>query len=280
MNDTNSFRGRTRVPANRADRGGSTLLRRGYAVLRQLAADDRGGSTFSRLRTIEPGLTAASLSRLLKGMQAEQLLTKDEATGRYRLHPEFARFARQVAGAIPLHERLQPLVQALAAETGESAAWFEPDGERILLLAKAEIPERFHYIDVGQPIGPLLGHGAARVVLAFSSPSERQAAFRRHGPPPLPANRYLQTLEAIRNGQAVVSDLYADRRPGPLRVARPVFRGPGGRLAGVLLVSRWPGRLPTAAEQRLIAAVSASAQRATDLLVERSVPGNNLNPNP
>jgi DNA-binding IclR family transcriptional regulator len=244
---------------------GGIPLHRSQAVLRQLAVN-REGCTFSHLRTIEPGLTAASLSRLLKAMQAENMVSKDERTGAYRLHTDFIRFALEIVTMIPPHERLKPLVAALAQSTGESAAWFECIPTGAVLKAKTEIPDRFHYVDIGCVIGNPLGHGVVQVLMAFLPEPEVSDRLQRHGPPPIAEQDYRRRLEEIRHGRVIIDDLI---RPGgyPVtRVARPVFRGAGGALVGVLLASAGADSSTRLDQERLTEAVTSAATRATEML--------------
>lgn len=244
---------------------GGIPLRRSQAVLRQLAGN-REGCTFSHLRTIEPGLTAASLSRLLKAMQAENMVSKDERTGAYCLHNDFIRFAHEIVTMIPPHERLKPLIAALAQSTGESAAWFECIPSGAVLMAKTEIPDRFHYVDVGYAIGNPLDHGVVQVLMAFLPESEVSDRLQRHGPPPITEQDYRRRLEEIRHGRVTIDDMIRPHGYPVTRVARPVFCGAGGVLAGVLLVAIGAASLPMPDQERLTEAVTSAAARATEML--------------
>jgi DNA-binding IclR family transcriptional regulator len=244
---------------------GGIPLRRSQAVLRQLAGN-REGCSFSHLRTIDRGLTASSLSRLLKAMQAENMVSKDERTGAYCLHNDFIRFALEIVTMIPPHERLKPLIAALAQSTGESAAWFECIPTGAVLMAKTEIPDRFHYVDVGCVIGNPLGHGVVQVLMAFLPEPEVSDRLQQHGPPPIAEPDYRRRLEEIRHGRVIIDDMI---RPGgyPVtRVARPVFCGAGGALVGALLVSIGANSSTRLDQERLKEAVTLAAARATEML--------------
>jgi DNA-binding IclR family transcriptional regulator len=253
------------VMADTSTSSGGIPLRRSQAVLRQLARN-REGCTFSHLRTIEQGLTASSLSRLLKAMQAENMVSKDECTGAYRLHTDFIRLAHEIVGMIPPHERLRPLVAALAQSTRESAAWFECTSTGAVLMAKTEIADRFHYIDEGRAIANPLGHGVGQVLMAFSPESDVCDRLQRLGPPPGAEQDYRRRLEEIRHGRVIIDDINIPGGCPLTRVARPVFRGPGGSLAGVLLVTVWPASSTMQDQERLAEAVTSAASRATEML--------------
>lgn len=243
-------------------------LRRGFAVLRCLARQREAGCTFTQLRSVEAKLTAASLSRLLKVMQADELVRKDEATGLYFLGAGFVRLVQEVAGSEPVAARLQPLLAGVSRDTGESVAFFELRDNDAVLCAKEEVPEGFHYIPAETAIGSFLRHGVGQVIMAWSSPARRRVLSRVHGPEVEDAEGYARRLEQIRAGDAWIPDLMASR--APTRVAAPVFLGDGGPLAGVLAVSSYEPDVPSDRRNQLVQAVQASAHRATALLAPRS----------
>jgi DNA-binding IclR family transcriptional regulator len=228
-----------------------------------MLASCRAGCTFSQLRTVEARLTAASLSRLLKVMREEEVIRKDENSGRYYLGEAMVRLAREITCAMPVDELLQPVVHALATETQESAAWFEADGEGAVLMAKDEVPESFHYIAVHQRIGTVLSHAIGQVLLAWSTPTRRAELLQANGPLPEALTAYERRLEAIRHGQLLVHDL---PEGGTVRFAAPVFWGADGDLAGVLAITCWPREFAPHERENFAAAVSAAARRATALL--------------
>jgi protocatechuate 3,4-dioxygenase beta subunit len=125
---------------------------------------------------------------------------------------------------IPPHERLKPLIATLAQSTGESAAWFECIPTGAVLMAKTEIPDRFHYVDVGCVIGNRLDHGVVQVLMAFLPEPEVCDRLQRHGPPPIAEPDYRRRLEEIRHGRVIIDDLIHPGCNPITRVARPVFR--------------------------------------------------------
>jgi DNA-binding IclR family transcriptional regulator len=248
---------------------GRIPLRRSQAVLRQLIRK-RDGCTFTHLRTIENGLTSSSLSRLLKAMQAENMVAKDELTGMYHLHEEFVRLARDTVGMVTPHERLQPLIAALAQSTGESAAWFECVPTGAVLMAKTEMANGFHYMDVGREIiGNPLGHGVGQVLMAFLPEAEVCDRLQRLGPLPIAEQNYRRRLDEIRQGQVILNDLRMHGSAPFQRMARPVFRGDGGALIGVLLITVLPTAAKAQNQERMAEAVVSSAARATEMLGQR-----------
>jgi DNA-binding IclR family transcriptional regulator len=240
-----------------------TALRRSFAVLKRLAQSGKG-CAFSNLQTIEDGLSAASLSRLLKVMQAEGLVAKEPSTGLYHTGSVFLQLARQAAGTVPVREILQPVVEALANRTGESAAWFERDGNSLVLTAKHELPERFHYVALFSQMGTVTQHGFGQTFLAWL-PDEDSRALLDNSMQPSQVAGFRKRLAEIRAGLVCVPEWNA---PRPIvRVNVPVFRGLGGPLAGILGVSLWGRSISAALRKRLEAAVKEHAGQATRSLM-------------
>ncbi|MCX7935912.1 MAG: helix-turn-helix domain-containing protein, partial [Planctomycetota bacterium] len=177
-------------------------LRRGFAILGRLA-QARRGCAFSELRQAAGGVSAASLSRLLKVMRDEGLVARDDKTGIYTLGQNFLALARTAIGNRSPAEIVSPILERLAQETGESAAWFELNGDQPFLAAKSEVADGFHYIAVGQRMPRVLPHGFGMVIAAWAG----EHFVKRHAPLPLPAREYRRLLQQIREGRLLVCDL-------------------------------------------------------------------------
>ena len=246
------------------DPKGMTALRRSMAILR-LITQERGAAAFSKLRSADENLSAASLSRLLKAMAREGLVRKDETSGLYHLWDGFLSLAREAtaSASLPLRERLRPLVENLARETGESAVFFEPDGDGIILGAKVELPERFHYIEPFQRISSLPDHGAGQVLLAWSTDERRKTLLAANAPSPTPAKEYRNRLSQIRSGLTHAPDWGDGNRN--TRILAPVFSGESGALVGIIGVSFWKQGYPKERIERIEAAVRRTASLATKL---------------
>ena len=236
---------------------------RALAILRKLVPASRW-ATFSELRTIEPNLSAASLSRLLKVLQVEQLVEKDEGTGRYRMGAGFLALARASIGTLPVCEILQPVIDALAVETRQSAALFECEGTGGILTAKTEMPESFHYIPIGQRMSSVLAHGFGQVMVAHAGPAARKALYAANGPVPQPKAAYEKRIADIAEGALHITDW--TEKAAIQRVVAPVFRGMGGPIAGVLGVSFYEGGVIDSSLPAIEQAVAKAAQRASTLL--------------
>lgn len=122
--------------------GSAELLRRQMAVLSQCAGD--GPQPFGALRA-RLGVAPSTLSRLLRGLVAAELLRP--AGGGYVLAPGATRLAVELLGGGRPAGAAQEVVDALARQTGASAACWNLDAGRLILVAKREVDGGFHYID-------------------------------------------------------------------------------------------------------------------------------------
>ncbi len=246
------------------DEKGMAALRRSMSIMRTISRE-HGGAAFSKLRLVDGKLTAASLSRLLKSLSREGFVRKDELSGLYHFGDCFLDLARAVvsASSMPMRERVRPLVESLARETGESAVFFEPDGDGLILGAKAELPERFHYIEPFQRVGRLPAHGAGQVLLAWSSDECREALLAANAPYAMPVKEYRRRLSLIRAGEVVAPDLGEGNHN--IRVLAPVFADEGGPVIGIIGVSFWEQAYPRERMSAIENAVRQAASLATRL---------------
>jgi DNA-binding IclR family transcriptional regulator len=123
--------------------GSAELLHRQLAVLRCCAAG--GPQRFADLVAVVAAPPSTAV-RLLRALESIGLLRRNRA-GRYLL----AAGATALALALLDHSReagsAGPVLEALARESGASASCWALDGRRMVLLAKHEVADGFHYID-------------------------------------------------------------------------------------------------------------------------------------
>ena len=103
--------------------------------------------SFKELK-LHTGFASNVLSRLLKTYIEWGYLGKDPDNGLYSLGAKFYRLSEQVLGRRPRKERVMPVLSGLSAGLQESAAYFDFDGEWMTLLAKSEVANSYHYLDV------------------------------------------------------------------------------------------------------------------------------------
>jgi DNA-binding IclR family transcriptional regulator len=111
-------------------------VERALALLSEVA---QGGGTLSELaRSVE--LSPSTASRLLGTLAAQELIRREDS-GRYRPGPRLRQLAAVTLREDPLYELAGPHLEALAAETGETANLAVPaDAERIIYLRQVASP--------------------------------------------------------------------------------------------------------------------------------------------
>lgn len=151
--------------------GSSPGLRSALAILTRLAESQ--GLPFTKLRK-EVGLPAATVSRLLKVM-AEEGWVDGGGQDPWRPGSAFRAAAWRLAPSADVVAIIQPVVDSLADVSKESTAFVEWAGDGFVFRAKREMPESYHYLEVGQRNRGVLDHVFGLVCLAHTD----QAAWRR-----------------------------------------------------------------------------------------------------
>jgi DNA-binding IclR family transcriptional regulator len=206
-------------------------LERGLRLLMALRYDE--GQKLSDLARAT-GLDKATASRLLRSLGQYSFVLKD-GNERYRLGPAIAVLERTGNATQGIAAVVQPTLERLAAETGETASFFVPHGESRLCVAVASgFQAVSHLLKVGDTLTTERG-ASGRVIRETAAGKPAQAA-------------------------SLVQTSMGERDPELAAVAAPVFDA-RNRLVGALSLSgtctRYsaPGHL-----QRLQAAIEAAAQ--------------------
>jgi DNA-binding IclR family transcriptional regulator len=230
------------------DRRPPSLLRH-LQLLEACAGSPQG---FNQLRRLLAPAPASTLARALRTLAEVDLVR--EAGGRYELAPGANALALRLLGRPAADPAAQAAVDALAAETGESAAFFLRTGARMVLLAKREVPDGFHYIDVHahrELIASVFG-----VALAAALPAAERKALLAEGLPTLPpGERALVPAQVRRAGQE--GFLQREEGGGRWRLVAAVVRG--GRAEGGVGISRFGA--PAAARLPALRACALAAAR-------------------
>ena len=116
---------------------GTPTLRRGLALLRDLAQTARGRSAAELARRL--GVPRATLYRVLRALQDEGFVVTAADGGRYLLGPALAQLAGAAGGRRELEAAARPVMETLAAELGETVKLVVRDGHEALTVA-AVIP--------------------------------------------------------------------------------------------------------------------------------------------
>jgi DNA-binding IclR family transcriptional regulator len=178
-------------------------------------------------------ISKSTVLRMLASLQHAGLVVR-LADGRYALGAAVERLQRVRAASVSIEAVVMPVLQDLAAATGESASYYVRQGDQRLCLLRVDSPRPVRdHLQVGALL-PLQRGAAGRVLLAFSGARGTvYAAIRRDG----------------------VAVLAGDRTPEIAGVAAPVFDA-GGGLAGALSLS-----MPV---QRLLPSLATPVQQAAE----------------
>lgn len=192
------------------------------------------------------GIHKTTLLRILATLESNGF-TRRLPDGRHRLGPELFRLGSLYQESFDLAAHVRPVLAALTRRTGESAAFYIPDGDSRICLCRSESSLSIrHHVREGQSL-PMTRGTAGRVLLAFSGEA---------GP----------VFDRIRGDKVVT--LIGDRVPEVSSVCAPVF-GSGDLLAGALQVSG-PAARVMAERHRIESEVLQAAQDLTEALGGRA----------
>ncbi|BBK41012.1 IclR family transcriptional regulator [Allostella vacuolata] len=187
------------------------------------------------------GLYKSTLLRLLASLERQRFVVR-LADGRYSLGPTLFRLGALYEQALDLRSAADPILRALAAETGESASVYVRERDRRLCLMRVDSRQNVRdHITVGALL-PTDRGAAGRVLLRYED-----------GPGP-------------DRGAELLAASIGERDPELAAVAAPLFDR-AGQLVGALCVAGTATRLADATLiARIRAAVLARACELTAML--------------
>ncbi|MGE5526566.1 MAG: IclR family transcriptional regulator [Rhodospirillaceae bacterium] len=225
------------------------------AVDRALAILDAYTETDDRLTLAElakrTGFYKSTLLRLASSLERRGYLVRLEDRS-WRLGPAASRLGSIYLAAFNLGDVVEPVLQSLAAKTGETASFNVRDGDVRVCLYRVESQQRLRdHVRQGEVL-PLDRGAGGKVLLAFGGAAG-------------------ELFDRIR--AAGVYTAFGERDPGLGGISSPVF-GARGVLAGVVTISFPVSRLDRDAATRLESVVRAHADEISMRLGGRSA--NNL----
>jgi IclR family acetate operon transcriptional repressor len=122
----------------------------------------------------ERGFTRTTAHRLLAALESEELVARDPVAGTYRLGPGVIALGAQALIDKDLRTVVQPELEALAAETGETATLEILVDDRMLILS--EVKGR-HLVTVAAETGtmwPIHATSTGKAILAALPPERRR----------------------------------------------------------------------------------------------------------
>ena len=228
--------------------------------------------------TLAAGDVAARLAmsrsttyRYLQSLRTSGFLEEEDGSGRYRLGPQVLRLARVARKGIGVAEAALPVMQALAAATGEDVLLTRRSGSQVACIER--VPGR-HLVRLSYERGHLLPcHAGASALAALAfAPSDEIERVLSSAPlerfterTPTDADAVRAKLAAIRADGFSVTEGEVD--PGVRGIAAPVFR-PDGRVVAAISVVGLSFRLTDEVVGQVVLAVRQAAQAVTDRLAE------------
>ena len=195
----------------------SGVLERGLCIL-ECFTEDRLRMQLRELADCT-GLDKATLLRLL-GVLVRARMVHRADNGAYSPGPALLRLGMLYRRTFDVGSRLQPALQQVMQQTGETTAFYVRDGdERICLYRENSSNEVRHHVEVGARIPLTAGGSSSHVLRAFTGGETPQA-------------------EAIlRDGYAMTRE---ERVPQIASVAVPVFDGDGSFLGSLVVIGIAP----------------------------------------
>ncbi|MBN2712252.1 MAG: helix-turn-helix domain-containing protein [Planctomycetes bacterium] len=240
-------------------------LQRGLGLIKLLSAKPNGCS-FNEIQSIID-LPSPTLSRLLKALVQAEYAVKNPDTGRYEVGDEAVVLARSILGSIPRENILKPVLEMLAKRTGESGAYFEIDGDDVVIRAKMEHAESFHYM-------PLFGrnrvfaHGFLQVIVAFLPEEEQNRFLPKVAEMGLSQKEWRKRMAAAKENYYYIDD--GESNNSTMRITSPVFSGNDGKVIGSIGLTILQGGITEAKKNYCIEVVTNSGRQASNLLREYS----------
>jgi DNA-binding IclR family transcriptional regulator len=211
------------------------------------------------------GIDKATVLRMLNDMAESGLVEQNPETRRWRLGAGVLRLARLREAAQPVTRVVAPILERLAAETGETAHASLRSGRDLATVGVAE-STRSHRVSVEPAqVLPLHATASGLAYTAFARPEQRESILSRRLPGATPATPV--TREALAAmvarvracGHAIADQTYEAEVYG---IAMPVF-GPDGFAIGALAVASPNSRVTPAHKAAILAALAPAAREAT-----------------
>jgi len=138
---------------------GAQAVGRACIILREVARHGSAGARMIDL-TAGLGLPRPTVHRILQPLIAETLIAQDPKTRRYRLGTGIFELGLVAPSPLDRLAKLRPLLDDLAAKTGDTAYLMMRRGDEVICLARAEgaSPIRTYVFEVGvmRPLGASL----------------------------------------------------------------------------------------------------------------------------
>lgn len=233
------------------------------AILEALA-DSRSGLSVSDL-SARANLNKGSIARVLITLQSTGHVLQDAATERYRLSLQTVSLANRHMDKLGFPELIQPVLNELAATTGELAQLAAADDDRLYVIAKAEGP---NHIRVESLLGRQIALHASSTGKAWLSGLSRERLLGVLGgislvkltPKTITDVAVLEKEleEARRKGFAIQREELMEHMSG---IAVPVRAAPNSEALGSLAIAAPTFRFPVKRMTEIHALLLSAALR-------------------
>ena len=216
--------------------------------------------------TRRTGLDKATVHRILTALSRNGLLEQISVSKKYRLGAEALRLARVREASIPISAIITPVLNHLAAETGETAHATLGSGDGMLCIGISE-PQRATRVHVDpSAMLPFYASASGQAYSAYVEAERLKDILEVNqyevftNATPKDERDFLRRIETAReNGFAVAHGTFEEDTVG---VAAPFFDA-GGKAIGAVAVAGLSARMDGEALARTGAMVCAAAKEVT-----------------
>jgi DNA-binding IclR family transcriptional regulator len=184
-------------------------------------------------------MSKTTVHRLLTTLESKRFITRDKATGLYRLGFLFIEMASIVLQDVELHRWAHPYLQRLSAEFGETVDLSVLDGSHVIYLEVIESPQRVKLAAaVGQRL-PAYLTASGKALLAYLPDeqvrkiiSDNMSESAQGEPPSLP-DMVAELQATAERGYAISEQEYEEAINA---VAAPIFDAERHPIASIAIV--------------------------------------------
>jgi DNA-binding IclR family transcriptional regulator len=224
------------------------MIHQAMRVLRLFSPDRREVGVTEAAELM--GRPKSSVSRLLRAMEAEGFLHRDEESGRFRLSLGLAALGELARASTSMQRLARPVLEELVQSTGETSNLVVLDGSQAVNVEVVRSSRAVQHVGVLGRRLPLHATAAGKVLLAWASPELQRRVLA--GPLPRFASATLTDPEALareldcvrHRGYATASQ---ELEEGLAAVSAPVRDHRGGVVAALTTSaprSRVEGEIP------------------------------------
>ncbi len=236
-------------------------LRRGLAII-EILSKWKSGISFSELQAALDDLAPATLSRIIKVLQAEGWVRRDADSGQYVLDERAEALAQRLSTGLPLHERIRPIVRQLAVRSGQTATYWEATDIGPMLMCKKEMEGSIHIRDE-MGINPRpCRHAFGQVMMPWIDESWLRTWYDKD-PDPMHSFEEVKALLPTIRKEGYLIDLETSDTPW-IRAAA-ALQLPDGNV-GSIGIGMLPFKLDNAQTSRIRSLVTQAATQANSQL--------------